>query len=55
MSFNQIEVSGHRALREVEVSVPGRVMICGSPHVIADLITGRRPAIETAEPAINRY
>jgi D-amino-acid dehydrogenase len=30
-------------------------MACGSGHVIADLMSGRRPAIETADLAISRY
>ncbi|WP_044560086.1 D-amino acid dehydrogenase [Azospirillum sp. B4] len=33
----------------------GWTMACGSAHVIADLITGRRPAIEAADLAISRY
>jgi D-amino-acid dehydrogenase len=33
----------------------GWTMACGSGHVIADLMSGRRPAIETADLAISRY
>ncbi len=33
----------------------GWTMACGSAHVIADIIGGRRPAIETADLAISRY
>ncbi|WP_206245092.1 D-amino acid dehydrogenase [Novosphingobium terrae] len=33
----------------------GWTMACGSAHVIADLMSGRRPAIETADLAISRY
>lgn len=33
----------------------GWTMACGSGHVIADLISGRQPAIETGDLAISRY
>ncbi|MFT4055148.1 MAG: D-amino acid dehydrogenase [Novosphingobium sp.] len=33
----------------------GWTMACGSAHVIADLIGGRRPAIEASDLAISRY
>lgn len=33
----------------------GWTMACGSAHVIADIIGGRRPAIETADLALSRY
>lgn len=33
----------------------GWTMACGSGRVIADLMSGRRPAIETADLAISRY
>ncbi|MGF7154051.1 D-amino acid dehydrogenase [Novosphingobium gossypii] len=33
----------------------GWTMACGSAHVIADLIGGRTPAIETSDLAISRY
>ncbi|MBO9378640.1 FAD-dependent oxidoreductase [Sphingomonas histidinilytica] len=33
----------------------GWTMACGSGHVIADIIGGKRPAIETADLAIDRY
>jgi len=33
----------------------GWTMACGSAHVIADIIAGRAPAIETADLAISRY
>lgn len=33
----------------------GWTMACGSGHVIADIISGRDPAIETADLAISRY
>ncbi|WP_159981950.1 MULTISPECIES: D-amino acid dehydrogenase [unclassified Novosphingobium] len=33
----------------------GWTMACGSAHVIADIIAGRPPAIETADLAISRY
>ncbi|PNU06704.1 D-amino acid dehydrogenase [Novosphingobium guangzhouense] len=33
----------------------GWTMACGSAHVIADIIGGRRPAIETSDLAISRY
>ena len=33
----------------------GWTMACGSAHVIADLIGGKRPAIETSDLAISRY
>lgn len=33
----------------------GWTMACGSGHVIADIIGGRNPAIETADLAISRY
>ncbi|WP_395334643.1 D-amino acid dehydrogenase [Novosphingobium sp. BL-8H] len=33
----------------------GWTMACGSAHVIADIIGGRQPAIETADLAISRY
>ncbi|KMS54803.1 D-amino acid dehydrogenase small subunit [Novosphingobium barchaimii LL02] len=33
----------------------GWTMACGSAHVIADIIAGRTPAIETADLAISRY
>ena len=33
----------------------GWTMACGSGHIIADLISGRAPAIETADLAISRY
>ncbi|WP_242124420.1 D-amino acid dehydrogenase [Sphingobium sp. Sx8-8] len=33
----------------------GWTMACGSGHVIADIIGGRKPAIETADLAISRY
>lgn len=33
----------------------GWTMACGSAHVIADIIAGRKPAIEAADLAISRY
>jgi D-amino-acid dehydrogenase len=33
----------------------GWTMACGSGHVIADIIDGKRPAIETGDLAIDRY
>jgi len=33
----------------------GWTMACGSAHVIADMMSGRRPAIETRDLAISRY
>lgn len=33
----------------------GWTMACGSAHVIADIISARRPAIETADLALSRY
>jgi len=33
----------------------GWTMACGSGHVIADIIGGREPRIETADLAISRY
>lgn len=33
----------------------GWTMACGSAHVIADIISGHKPAIETADLAISRY
>jgi D-amino-acid dehydrogenase len=33
----------------------GWTMACGSAHVIADIISNRRPAIETADLALSRY
>ncbi|WCT73476.1 D-amino acid dehydrogenase [Sphingomonas naphthae] len=33
----------------------GWTMACGSGHVIADLISGKTPAIETADLALSRY
>lgn len=33
----------------------GWTMSCGSGHVLADIISGRRPAIETDDLAISRY
>lgn len=33
----------------------GWTMACGSGHVIADIISGRAPAIETADLALSRY
>jgi D-amino-acid dehydrogenase len=33
----------------------GWTMSCGSAHIIADIIGGNRPVIETADLAINRY
>ena len=33
----------------------GWTMACGSGHVIADLISGRAPLIETADLALSRY
>lgn len=33
----------------------GWTMACGSGHVIADIISGREPAIETADLALSRY
>jgi D-amino-acid dehydrogenase len=33
----------------------GWTMACGSGQVIADIISGRKPAIETADLAISRY
>jgi D-amino-acid dehydrogenase len=33
----------------------GWTMACGSAHVIADIIGGQKPAIETADLAISRY
>ncbi|MFC3443609.1 D-amino acid dehydrogenase [Sphingobium rhizovicinum] len=39
--------SGHGTL--------GWTMACGSGHVIADIVSGRQPAIESADLAISRY
>lgn len=33
----------------------GWTMACGSAHVIADIVSGRPPAIETADLSLNRY
>ena len=33
----------------------GWTMACGSGHVIADIMSGRAPAIETADLALSRY
>ena len=33
----------------------GWTMACGSGHVIADIISGRKPEIEIADPAVSRY
>jgi D-amino-acid dehydrogenase len=33
----------------------GWTMACGSAHVITDIISQRRPAIETADLALSRY
>jgi D-amino-acid dehydrogenase len=33
----------------------GWTMACGSGHVIADIMSGNRPAIETADLAVSRY
>lgn len=33
----------------------GWTMACGSAHVIADIIGGRRPAIEADDLSISRY
>jgi len=33
----------------------GWTMACGSGHVIADIISGKRPAIEAADLAVSRY
>ena len=30
-------------------------MTCGSGHIVADIISGRRPAIEAGDLALNRY
>jgi D-amino-acid dehydrogenase len=33
----------------------GWTMACGSGRVLADLVTGRKPEIDTADLAVDRY
>lgn len=52
-------IIGHTRFRNLYLNAGhgtlGWTMACGSGHVIADIIGGKRPAIETAGLAISRY